>query len=67
MIVRGLTSNARDAERGRGERAQGRARSRVATVSSTDYASALILACQRGIDNTGTRRESPLALCALVP
>ena len=71
MIVRGLDqtrSNARDAERAlAGERAQGRARSRSNGLIHDYVLSALILACQRGIDNSEVRAAAHSALCALVP
>ena len=71
MIVRGLDqtrSNARDAERAlAGERAQGRARSRSNGLIHDYVLSALILACQRGIDNIEVRAAAHSALCALVP
>ena len=71
MIVRGLDqtrSNARDAERAlAGECAQGRARSRSNGLIHDYVLSALILACQRGIDNSEVRAAAHSALCALVP
>ena len=71
MIVRGLDqtrSNARNAERAlAGERAQGRARARSNGLIHDYVLSALILACQRGIDNSEVRAAAHSALCALVP